>query len=1206
MSVTAKSTHPTMYVAPLQLGSKAAASMNATSPRSSKTPSCHSNTTVFAHSSAQFTPPPTPQRSTDTLPLPPDSPRPDFHNFLRAFYAFHPTLDEDSETITLPLNEGDVILVHSIHTNGWADGTLLASGARGWLPTNYCVAYDDESIQNLLKALINFWDLFRGDTSIQIEVFGNQEYMRGIIAGVRLLLESSKCLTRESQAIRVHEGLRRHRKALLSELSALVRLSRKLQNSVSLGLLTEDAEYTVDEMILKAFKIVVRGVRFLDVWHHFLESGRVTEVTVPALVDSRHVPPTPPADSISFRTACSDSDNSPVLTTSDAMSPAQGGTMSPPTALARNSVEQTSQEEVTQRTSTLLARPGTALSSRMPSRPESFHAGHSAAAHRISYNGQSTALRKSDLASQRLGATHDVFLSHQGSFIGRLHLQCRSSTELLTITQRSVTACRGLLAVVDAVLKRDLHRAEALEQAKDSMYSRITDLVQTTKEVFRRSTSSDEFADIILPDESKKLMSAATTCVRAAGECVANTRFVIERIGDFELAQAELTTLDNLQSDAPAIAGDEGLSTAVSLGASNSFTSLQSESDVNRSASFAVMATSSNDLSSDSPLEAPTMSCPTASLPPQSTTASSTTSEIDTSPIKSPLSQEYYPPSPTRSIPLRVVSINQAQDGPYSHSPPDSLDEVCTGTPSQTSTRATTPDFNSPKSSLNVNESKTGSQVTLPEDCEEAEAKILEHTHAHELIYNKDGQIMGGTLPALVERLTTHDSTPDPTFVSTFYLTFRLFTTPLAFAEALINRFREVADINLIAGPVRLRVYNVFKGWLESQWNQKCDHEALPVILYFATEVLQTVLPDAGRRMEQLVERASAADGPLVPRMVPSIAKTTFSSIQKALPEIPLPTPAISKSQLAALRNWRQNGHSLSILDLDPLELARQFTIKESKIFCSILPEELLAAEWMKKTSSKAVNVRAMSKLSTNLSTLVADTILQLEDVKKRAATIKQWIKIAKKCLELNNYDSLMAIVCSLNNSTIIRLKRTWELISHKYKVVFEELRKITGVTRNYAVLRQRLQNHVPPCLPFVGTYLTDLTFVDVGNQTTRQLPGEGESRGTSVINFDKYMKTAKIIGEVQRFQIPYRLVEVPELQEWMDAQILRIQEDSEKDDVQGYYRRSLLLEPRESNTLRPSLAEAPQSSFSSATKEKFDFLGWSNHGKEKSVAAST
>lgn len=139
------------------------------------------------YSRSEMTPPTTPEGSQEELDSPTNS-APVFHSFLRAFYPFHPSYAMTGSAVTLPLNEGDVVLVHSIHTNGWADGTLLVSGARGWLPTNYCYAYDPDEARNLLKALLNFWDLCRSTAVNDKEIFGNQEFMKGIIAGVRYLL----------------------------------------------------------------------------------------------------------------------------------------------------------------------------------------------------------------------------------------------------------------------------------------------------------------------------------------------------------------------------------------------------------------------------------------------------------------------------------------------------------------------------------------------------------------------------------------------------------------------------------------------------------------------------------------------------------------------------------------------------------------------------------------------------------------------------------------------------------------------------------------------------------------------------------------------------------------------------------------------------------------------------------------------------------
>jgi hypothetical protein len=132
-----------------------------------------------------------------TRPATPSNSQPDlqtnpsvFHNFLLAIYPFHPAYAISDTTVKLPLTNGDVILVHSIHTNGWADGTLLASGARGWLPTNYCEVYSPELTRKPLRVLSDFWDLLQSGLTSGNEVFADEEFMRGIAAGVFCLLVS--------------------------------------------------------------------------------------------------------------------------------------------------------------------------------------------------------------------------------------------------------------------------------------------------------------------------------------------------------------------------------------------------------------------------------------------------------------------------------------------------------------------------------------------------------------------------------------------------------------------------------------------------------------------------------------------------------------------------------------------------------------------------------------------------------------------------------------------------------------------------------------------------------------------------------------------------------------------------------------------------------------------------------------------------------
>ena len=94
----------------------------------------------------------------------------------------------EQSSVTVAINQGDVILVHSIHPNGWADGTLLNSGERGWLPTNYCEKYNHPFIASLLFALTHLWDLVSSGETGNVAAFSKQDYVRSMIAGVRMLL----------------------------------------------------------------------------------------------------------------------------------------------------------------------------------------------------------------------------------------------------------------------------------------------------------------------------------------------------------------------------------------------------------------------------------------------------------------------------------------------------------------------------------------------------------------------------------------------------------------------------------------------------------------------------------------------------------------------------------------------------------------------------------------------------------------------------------------------------------------------------------------------------------------------------------------------------------------------------------------------------------------------------------------------------------
>ncbi|KAI1357299.1 ras guanine nucleotide exchange factor domain-containing protein [Xylaria arbuscula] len=1157
------------------------------------------NVSASIYSHSQITPPSTPNESQEDLASQsPQPPHPIFHNYLRAFYPFQPACTVTDSTITLPLNEGDVVLVHSIHTNGWADGTLLATGARGWLPTNYCEGYDPEEMRNLLKALLNFWDLLRSTVTDDQDIFENQEFMKGIIAGVRYLLERTHCLTRETPTIQRSESLRRARKSLLSELSLLVKTAKRLQGMLRFSAqFTDEANDVIDEMILRAFKVVVRGVRFLDL----LEEDRRTRapaVTVMATVmEESFVPPTPPAETTSFGQG------------------AEGGSsanyrMDTDETPAESTVDTAQSSELTPQRLSCIQSPTAVPSNRMSQRNmQAINRLSASITHRVSFAGYSSSTQPHNLVSEQLNSCHDAFLSHLSSLIGRLRLQSLSRSEFALAIRLSTTSGGSLWAVVNVVCDHNTIVSESLETARATMFDHIRELVSSARDILK---NCDVEAEHIVMPQDDALQNAAIHCVKTAGECVARTKWVLEKIGDFEfeIQEADLGLDLNMFEWVSHTRPHTPEKTTVA--------------DLKTSPTSPVSA--SLQLSMDKPLpEIPLSASVVETI--GTTDASSILSRtqsttVDMSPSTSvssaPLLRPLVQPLPKLSTAL--ISEDSYSPVEVSHDlelhgsfRSDTGTAISSGTSSsylsrdfestvvsQTSTRATTPDSaQAPRTQPSLSDISTSGSTALTEEVEEVESKLLEKTFVHELMFNKDGQVVGGSLPALVERLTTHETTPDAMFVSAFYLTFRLFCTPTRLVEVLIERFDYISESPAIANPVQLRVYNVLKGWLEAHWREPTDGEALPMIAHFAEYKLALVIPSAGKRLSELVQRVSSADDLPLSRLASSVGKPNTLAAPFMPADLAPPASVLSKSQQGLLTNWKIGGSLPSILDFDPLELARQITLKQMSIFSSIKPDELLGSQWMKNGGVDSPNVKAMSGLSNDLSNLVADTILQYSEVKKRAAMIKQWIKIANQCLELNNYDGLMAIVCSLNSSVISRLRKTWDVINPKRRELFKTLQAIVEPANNHRVLRARLQGHVPPCLPFLGMFLTDLTFVDIGNPATKQHPNIGlQGQGMTVINFDKHSRTAKIIGDLQRFQLPYRMTEIPDMQEWLQAQIVRMKELDQSNVQVSYYRKSLLLEPRETALKTPVEGPTP------STQTKADLFGWISRDRHNNNTA--
>lgn len=397
--------------------------------------------------------------------------------------------------------------------------------------------------------------------------------------------------------------------------------------------------------------------------------------------------------------------------------------------------------------------------------------------------------------------------------------------------------------------------------------------------------------------------------------------------------------------------------------------------------------------------------------------------------------------------------------------------------------------------------------------------------------------IKGGTLRALVERLTLHDSI-DMSFIANFLLTYRSFCTTEEFVDLLQERYNlappeELTPAELVIWAdrkqklIRLRVFNIMKNWLENYYNDE-DEFILNKLQLFANTVIYDASSFSADQLTRLIKKRRDMDVPDggLKKMIP----TTMAA----------PPPILQKCLKPVL-----------LLETDTLEMARQLTLMDFKHYSSIRPVECLGKAWSKEGTDVAPNVKQSIDYCNRLTSWVTGCILSHKDPKKRVIAIKYWAQVANRCIEMNNYNTCLAILSAFDNSAVGRLKKTWDLVSRGTNQILAQIRKIMGSNRNFIEYREMIHSVNPPCIPFLGIYLQDLTFIEDGNPDFLK-------HSSNLINFAKQQKAAEVIREIKQFQSPpYIFQYVPEIQEFVKYQL------SVSRDVDYLYERSLELEPR-------------------------------------------
>ncbi|XP_035892827.1 guanine nucleotide-releasing factor 2 isoform X3 [Anopheles stephensi] len=352
------------------------------------------------------------------------------------------------------------------------------------------------------------------------------------------------------------------------------------------------------------------------------------------------------------------------------------------------------------------------------------------------------------------------------------------------------------------------------------------------------------------------------------------------------------------------------------------------------------------------------------------------------------------------------------------------------------------------------------------------------------LVFKKDSEdgpdVKGGHPDALIIHATRVQKNSDAdcledAYGEAFITTFRTFITPLELIQKLSHR------------------YTVYHCQMNDA-KQKAAKESFSLLVRVVNDL---TTPDLSERLLVILMNF---DYQLVSAGHLTMAKLLrVKLIEKALiykQKASLTVPTLSSRALVA--------QPPTLLDLKSAEIAEQMTLLDAELFQKIeIPEVLIWAQ--EQCEERSPNLTRFTEHFNKMSYWARTQILSQNDAKDREKHVIKFIKIMKHLRKINNYNSYLALLSALDSAPIRRLE--W------HKTITEGLKEYCALidsSSSFRAYRQALAETNPPCIPYIGLVLQDLTFVHIGNP---DLLPDGAT------NFSKRWQQYHIVVNMKRFK---------------------------------------------------------------------------------------
>uniref|UniRef100_A0A8C8FIM8 RAS guanyl releasing protein 3 (calcium and DAG-regulated) n=1 Tax=Oncorhynchus tshawytscha TaxID=74940 RepID=A0A8C8FIM8_ONCTS len=184
--------------------------------------------------------------------------------------------------------------------------------------------------------------------------------------------------------------------------------------------------------------------------------------------------------------------------------------------------------------------------------------------------------------------------------------------------------------------------------------------------------------------------------------------------------------------------------------------------------------------------------------------------------------------------------------------------------------------------------------------------------------------------------------------------------------------------------------------------------------------------------------------------------------------------------KLTQRKKQAKKGKASLLFDhLEPMELAEHLTFLEYKSIRRISFTDYQSYVMHGCLVDNPTLERSIA-LFNGVSQWVQLMVLSKLTPQHRAEVITKYINVAQKLLQLQNFNTLMAMVGGLSHSSISRLKETHSHLAPEVNKIWNEMTELVSSNGNYCAYRKAFTDSEGFKVPILGVHLKDLIAVHV------------------------------------------------------------------------------------------------------------------------------